>query len=76
MYKVYDNIGNVHELEAQDDKNALEIMKRRFKDYIVSLLSSDAIVLVRPNGYILAYINTATGAQTVKTMDDWNASEV
>ena len=73
LYKVYDNRGEAHELEAQDDKNALEIMKRRFKDYIVSLLSNDAIVLVRPNGYILAYINSATGEQTVKTMEDWNA---
>ena len=73
IYKVYDNRGEAHELEAQDDKNALEIMKRRFIDYIASVISSNAIVLVRPNGYILAYINTATGEQTVKTMEDWRA---
>lgn len=73
LYKVYDNRGEAHELEAQDDKNALEIMKRRFIDYIASVLTRDQIVLVRPNGYILAYINTATGEQTVKTMEDWNA---
>lgn len=72
-YKVYDNKGNAHELAAKDDKNALEIMKTKFINYIVSVLSSDAIVLVRPNGYILAYINTATGEQTIKSMKDWNA---
>ena len=73
MLKYLDNKGNAHDLEAQDDKNALEIIKKRFKDYIVSLMSNDAIVVVRPNGYILAYISTITGAQTVKTMEDWNA---
>lgn len=72
-YKVYDNKGNAHELKAKDDKNALEIMKKRYIDYIVSVLSSDSIVLVRPDGYILAYINTATGEQTIKTREDWNA---
>lgn len=71
MYTIFDNIGNKHELKAGSDTEALEIMKTKYIEYIYSILSSDSIILVRPNGYILAYINTATGEQTIKTMEDW-----
>lgn len=71
MYTIYDNKGNKHFREFANDSVALEYMRSRFVDYIVSVLSSDSILLVRPNGYILAYIDTASGYQTVKTMDDW-----
>ena len=70
-YTVIDNKGFPHELVANSDDHALSIMEKRYIDYIVSVLSSDSVVVVRPNGYILAYINTATGEQTVKTMSDW-----
>lgn len=70
-YKIFDNNGNVHFYNATDDDSVLEYMKTRFVDYIASVLSSDSIIIVRPNGYILAYINTATGSQTVKSMSDW-----
>ena len=73
MYTIFDNIGNKHTLEAGSDKEALEIMKKNYINYIYSVLNSDSIIVVRPNGYILAYINTATGEQTIKTMEDWNA---
>lgn len=73
MYTVFDNIGNKHTLKAGSDTEALEIMKKKYIDYIYSVLSSDSILLVRPNGYILAYINSATGEQTIKSMEDWNA---
>ena len=71
MYTIYDNKGYPHNHYFDDDSSALLFLKSRFIDYIVSVLSSDPIVIVRPNGYILAYINTATGEQTVKTMFDW-----
>lgn len=70
-YIVTDNKGNDHVLEANSDVEALEIMRTRYSSYIYSVLSADSIVVYRPNGYILAYIDTATGAQTVKQMSDW-----
>ena len=73
MYTIYDNNGNKHVHEFSSDSEALTYMAVRFVDYIVSILSSDSILLVRPNGYILAYIDTASGEQTVKTMEDWGA---
>lgn len=73
MYTVFDNTGKKHTLKAESDTEALEIMKKRYIDYIYSVLSSDSILLVRPNGYILAYINTATGEQTIKSMEDWKS---
>lgn len=71
IYTIQDNKGNLHTLEAVSDSHVLDILKTRFIDYICSVLSSDPIVVYRPNGYILAYINTATGEQTVKSMSDW-----
>lgn len=71
MYTIYDNKGNKHFHEFSNDSEALSYMSSRYVDYIVSILSSDSILLVRPNGYILAYIDTASGYQTVKTMADW-----
>lgn len=73
MYTVFDNIGNKHTLKAGSDTEALEIMKTKYINYIYSVLSSDSILLVRPNGYILAYINSATGEQTIKSMEDWKS---
>ena len=70
-YTVFDNKKGVHYLYAKDDEEALEIMKKIYGIYIVSILSRDSIVLVRPNNKILAYIDTATGYQTVRTMDYW-----
>lgn len=70
-YTVIDNKGNSHALKASNDSEALKIMRSRYVNYIYSVLSSDSIIVVRPNGYILAYINTATGEQTVKQMTDW-----
>lgn len=70
-YTVIDNKGNAHALQASSDSEALEIMRSRYVDYIYSVLSSDSIIVYRPNGYILAYIDTATGEQTVKQMSDW-----
>lgn len=70
-YTVIDNKGNAHTLKASSDSEALEIMRSRYVDYIYSVLSSDSIIVYRPNGYILAYIDTATGEQTVKEMSDW-----
>lgn len=71
MYTVIDNIGNSHKLNAENDNEALELMKKNYINYIYSVLSSDSIIIVRPNGYILAYISTSTGEQTVKKMEDW-----
>ena len=73
-YLVIDNKSGIHTIEAENDSHVLEILKTRYIDYIVSILSSDSIVVVRPNGYILAYIDTATGEQTVKSMSDWGIS--
>ena len=70
-YIITDNNGNDHVLKASSDAEALEIMRTRYISYIYSVLSADSIVVYRPNGYILAYIDTATGAQTVKQMSDW-----
>lgn len=70
-YTVIDNKGNSHSLKASSDSEVLEIMRLRYVDYIYSVLSSDSIVVCRPSGYILAYIDTATGEQTVKQMSDW-----
>ena len=70
-YEIQDNKGNLHTIESTSDSEVLELMKTRFVDYIYSILSSNYIVVYRPNGYILAYINTATGEQTVKSMSDW-----
>lgn len=70
-YTVFDNKNGVHYLYAKDDEEALEIMKKIYGIYIVSILSTGSIVLVRPNNYILAYIDTVTGEQTVKSMDYW-----
>lgn len=69
MYQIVDNAGNVHELAFNSDAECLEYLRRRYIDFIASVLSSDAIVAVKPDGYILAYIDTATGEQTVK---HWN----
>ena len=71
MYEIIDNVGGSHFLAFDSDAAALEYMGIRYVDYIYSILSSDSIVLVRPNGYILAYISTADGCQTVKSMSDW-----
>ena len=73
-YKVYDNKSGVHFLSAENDDHALTLLSKCWRDYIVSVLSSDSILLVRPNGYILAYISTVDGAQTVKSMSDWGWS--
>ena len=70
-YTVIANKANAHTLKASSDSEALEIMRSRYVDYIYSVLSSDSIIVYRPNGYILAYIDTATGEQTVKEMSDW-----
>ena len=74
-YTVIDNKGFPHELVANSDEHALSIMEKRFIDYIVSFLSSNPVVVVRPNGYILAYIKTSSGEQTVKSMSDWGVIE-
>ena len=73
-YMIIDNRGGTHFKEADSDEQMLEFMKTRYVDYIYSVLSSDSIVVFRPNGYLLAYINTATGCQNVKTMADWGVS--
>lgn len=70
-YTIVDNAGNVHKLQGSSDTEILATLKTRFVDYIASVLSGDSIVVYRPNGYILAYINTATGEQTVKSMSYW-----
>lgn len=70
-YTVFDNKNGVHYLYAKDDEEALEIMNKIYGIYIVSILSTASIVLVRPNNYILAFIDTVTGEQTVRTMDYW-----
>lgn len=70
-YEIIDNKGKIHEIQANNDREALDYMKTRYIDYIYSVLSTDAIILIRPNGYILAYIDTATGMQTIKRMEDW-----
>lgn len=72
MYKVMDNKGNLHDVFAKNDNAILMYMRIRYIDFIVSILSSDPIVVYRPNGYILAYIKCSTGEQTIKTMADWN----
>ena len=69
MYRIIDNAGNVHEMPFDSDDKCLEYLRTRYIDFIASALSSDAITAVKPDGYILAYINTATGEQTVK---HWN----
>ena len=69
MYRIIDNAGNVHEMTFSSDSQCLDFLKTRYIDFIASVLSSDAIVVVKPDGYILAYIDTATGEQTVK---HWN----
>ena len=61
--------GNVHEMPFTSDAQCLDFLKTRYIDFIASVLSSDAITVVKPDSYILAYINTATGEQTVK---HWN----
>lgn len=71
IYTVFDNNGGKHAVHAQSDQDMLLYMKSHFGDFIYSILSSDAIVVHRPNGYLLAYIDTATGVQTVKRMSDW-----
>lgn len=73
MYEIIDNVGGSHFLAFESDAAALAYMSTRYVDYICSILSSDPVVLVRPNGYILAYISTADGCQTVKSMSDWGA---
>lgn len=70
-YTVYDNTGKPHTLHVSSDSAALWTMQRLWRNYIASILSSDSIILVRPSGYILAYINTASGEQTMKSMQDW-----
>lgn len=71
VYTVFDNNSGKHFIDAVNDSAALLYMQSHYLDYIYSLLSCDSIVLCRPNGYILAYINSATGEQTVKSMSDW-----
>lgn len=66
-YTIYDNKLKPHHKEFGSDDECLNYLKTRYIDYIYSIMSSDSIVVTRPNGYILAYINTATGEQTVKT---------
>lgn len=71
MYKIEDNKGNIHSIAFKDDETALKYMKTHYIEYIYSVLSCDPIVVYRPNGYILAYIKTSDGSQTVKKMSDW-----
>lgn len=68
-YTIIDNKGNPHFKTFTSDSECLSYMKDHFINYIVSVLSSDSIFVVRPDGYILAYISTSDGEQTVKT---WN----
>lgn len=70
-YQIIDNAGNLHELLALDDDDALDYIKANFREYIYKLLSSDALILIRPNGFILAYVDTSSGDCTVKSMRDW-----
>ena len=65
-YTIYDNKLNPHHKEFKSDAECLNYLKTHYYDYIYSITSSDSIVVTRPNGYILAYINTATGEQTIK----------
>lgn len=69
MYKIIDNAGNIHEMTFNSDIQCLDFLKTRYIDFIASVLSSDAIVAVKPDGYILAYINTVNGEQTVKVQE-------
>ena len=69
-YLVIDNVGNIHYLESESDEEVLELLKQNWINYIYSIFG-DCIVVFRPNGYLLCYINTATGDQIVKTMSDW-----
>ena len=70
-YIVVDNSGGKHILEADSDCEVIEFLKERFVDYIYSVLSTDYIVVYRPNGYILCYINSSNGEQNIKSMLDW-----
>lgn len=64
-YTIYDNKGNPHYMNFSCDDVCLNYLKTHYIDYIYSVISSDSLVVVRPDDYILAYINTATGEQTV-----------
>lgn len=65
-YTIYDNKGYPHFKNFASDSDCLYYMKKHFINYIVSVLSSDSIVVARPDGYILAYISTSDGEQTIK----------
>lgn len=71
MYTIIDNIGNPHYVPFNSDDDVLLYLRTSYIHFIMSILSSDPIVVYRPNGYILAYIKTSDGSQTVKSMSDW-----
>ena len=69
MYTVMTNGGTTYPIKFNSDGDALEYMQKHWREFIDSVLSSDAISVYTPDGYLLAYISTVTGEQTVK---HWN----
>lgn len=70
-YLIIDNAGNLHELLALDDEDAVDYIKANFRDFIYKVLSSDPIMVIRPNGYILAHVDTASGSCSTFSMSHW-----
>lgn len=75
MYTIIDNNNGVHYKQFDSDQACLDWFKVNYIQFIYSILSCDSIVVYRPNGYLLAYIDTCDGSQIVKSLSDWGVSE-
>lgn len=60
-------------INADNDFEAITFVRDHLSDYApFSLFHGDScIVLVRPNGYILAYFNCFTGDSFITSMSHW-----
>lgn len=71
-YWIYDNKNNKHIIEAANDQEAIETLKKTYYNYIVSVLSNNNITMYPENGRMIAQVETATGAATVYEETYWS----